>query len=264
MMKNILSRMKCLVLVAVFGMLLLAAGGQTAVTRMNGNDFLDMCEAYGRSEGIRAAAASCKTLRSVCLPSKRSGRSGLFETAYIDSMMLDVLRDSCETIYITTCRNTAMRMGKKIPGCRQILMGTAFTTSYCPDVETAVDIFDEGLTGCDEVPAEMFAVAGYPPPNGHSTPTLPKIDDVQRNREAFMRSSFGRTLQSASNKLPEISGAPNDPCDCTYELSGGQEVDIQGCEDNVCYTVGGKGCDIGFPSAKYPGAYMRLCAGKQS
>lgn len=69
--------------------------------------------------------------------------------------MLEVLRDSCETIYITSCRNTAMRIGKKIKGCKEILLGTAFTTSYCPDVETAVDIFDEGLVDCDEVPAEV-------------------------------------------------------------------------------------------------------------
>lgn len=105
----------------------------------------------------------------------------------------------------------------------------------------------------------MFLAAGIPPPQSSVTPTLPKISDIQNYRDAFMKSTLGRTLKNSSSKLPEKSGEPNDPCDCTDDLSGGQKVDIQGCVDNVCYTVGGKACDTGFPSAKYPGARMRLC-----
>lgn len=74
---------------------------------------------------------------------------------YFTGMMLDVLRDSCETLYMTSCRNSAMRVAKKMPGCSEILLGSAFTTNYCPDVETAVEIFDEGLTDCDDAPAEV-------------------------------------------------------------------------------------------------------------
>lgn len=105
----------------------------------------------------------------------------------------------------------------------------------------------------------MFIAAGIPPPEGSATPTLPRTNDMQKNREVFMQSTLGRTLKSASVKHPAKSGEPNDPCDCTDDISGGQKVDIHGCVDSVCYTVGGKDCETGFPSAKFPGAFMRLC-----
>lgn len=231
----------------------------------NGDEFLDVCEAYGRSGGVQAAAVSCETVKNVCLPSRISPRSVFLDNPSLNDVVIEVLFDSCEELYKTSCKQSAFQAVRTIPDCAAILTGRSFLSSYCPDVETAMDIFEDGLVDCETMPPEVFAALGKQ--HNHAV-------KIRREQQAsaktwtpsgleipYFNSPVGRTLQSLATRQPAVSGVPDDPCDCTQSstLAGGHQVDMIGC-NHFCYVVGGENCTFAFPSAKFAGTYIRLCS----